>query len=238
MKIYKPKKLPVSVIILAGGKGERIGGNKLFLSVDGKFLVESLIEKMSSAFDEVLLCIGNGECEKVKSAFYPLLKFYSVKIVEDRRPGRGPIEGLYSGLNAMNNEWGFLFGCDMPNPQEAVIHYMWNRTVELSEEHKVSVACIDNHLMPLHAFYHKDCSYFINSLIEYVESECDIMEDDDMLQSLRERKGFNRRLRLKSFYDRTKVIEIDESELAIIPGWRKSFAGFNTVNELKSALSL
>ena len=238
MKISKSEKLPVSVIILAGGKGERIGGNKLFFSVGGKFIVESIIEKMSGAFDEVLLCVGNGESEKVKNVFHPLLQLYSVKLVEDRRPGRGPIEGLYSGLNAMNNKWGFAIGCDMPGTQEAVINFMWTRTVDLSEEYKVSVACLDGHLMPLHAFYHKDCSYYINSLIEYVESECNAMEDDDMLQSQRDRKGFNSKLKLKSFYCCTKVNIIEESELAIIPGWRKSFTGFNTLEELKSALCL
>jgi molybdopterin-guanine dinucleotide biosynthesis protein A len=172
----------------------------------------------------------------VKNVFCQLLQFYSVSIIEDRHPGRGPIEGLYTGLNAMSSEWGFLIGCDMPSPQEKVIHYMWNRTIELSEEYKVSAACIDDYIMPLHAFYHKDCSYNINSLIEYVESECNAMEGDDGLQSPSEGKGFNSRLKLKSFYCSTKVNIISESELATIPGWRKSFTGFNTLEELKSAL--
>ena len=237
MRVNKSGKLPASVIILAGGKGERIGGNKLFFSANGKYLVESLIEKMSGTFDEVLLCIGNGEYEKVKSIFNPLLQHYSVKLVEDRRSGRGPIEGLYTGLNAMSNEWGFLIGCDMPNPQEAVINYMWERTIGLSEEYKVSVACYDDHLMPLHAFYHKDCSYLIYSLIEYAESERSATEDDYRLQSLGERKGFNSKFKLKYFYSVTTVNVIEESELATIPEWKESFAGFNTVNELKSVIS-
>jgi len=229
----KTNELPVSAIILAGGKGERIGGNKLFISLDGVYLVELLIKKLSLIFDEVLLCVGNGESETVLSAFSPLLELYSVDLVEDRSPGRGPIEGLYAGLYAMSTEWGFLMGCDMPNPQEPVINYMWSRTVSLSEDYKVSAARFDNHIMPLHAFYHKDCSYHINSLIE---SECNVTETESKLQGSDKNCNFNRKLSLKSFYCCTKVNIIEENELSIIPGWRKSFAGFNTEKELKSML--
>jgi molybdopterin-guanine dinucleotide biosynthesis protein A len=223
-------KLPVSAIILAGGKGERIGGNKLYLSLDGVYLVEFLIEKMSLIFGEVLLCVGNGESETVLNTF-PLFKSYSINLIEDRIPGRGPIEGLYSGLKAMSSKWGFLIGCDMPSPQEAIIQYMWSRTASLNEEFKVSAARYDGHLMPLHAFYHRDCSNYISSIIE---SESNAMEDESKLHGLQKKSGFNRRLSLKSFYYRTSINIIEENELSTIPGWRKSFTGFNTENELKS----
>jgi molybdopterin-guanine dinucleotide biosynthesis protein A len=231
----KSEKLPASAVILAGGKGERIGGNKLFLSLDGIYLVESLIKKMSIIFDEVLLSVGNGESEAVLNAFYPLFQSYSVNLVEDRTSGRGPIEGLHAGLSAMNSKWGFLIGCDMPSPQEVVIHHMWNKTVELSEEYKVSVARFDGYIMPLHAFYHKDCSRYINSSIENAESECAV-EDESKLHDSRNRHSFSRSLNLKSFYCCTKINVIEETELSIYAGWRRSFAGFNTDNELKSIL--
>jgi molybdopterin-guanine dinucleotide biosynthesis protein A len=230
------KKLPVSAIILAGGKGERVGGNKLFLSVDGVYLVTPMIEKMSRIFDEILLCLGNGESEAVTEAFFPILQFYSVTLIEDNTPGRGPIGGLSVGLNAMSNNWGFLIGCDMINPQEAVIHFMWSRTVDLSEEYKVSAARFDNYIMPLHAFYHQDCSSHVNSSIEQAESECDATDDENESRRKIERSNFNSKLKLKSFYSRTKINIIEEYELSIIPGWKKSFAGYNTDKELKSML--
>jgi molybdopterin-guanine dinucleotide biosynthesis protein A len=230
----KTEKLPVSAIILAGGKGERIGGNKLFISLDGFYLVESLIEKVSLIFDEVLLCVGHGESEAINSSFYPLLQTFSVNLIEDRSLGRGPIEGLCSGLSAMKSIWGFLIGCDMPSPQEAVINYMWSRTCCKSEEYKVSVARLDGYLMPLHAFYHKDCSYHINSLIEHVESECNATEGMRKLHDSEKRSGFDSRLNLKSFYCRTNINIIEENELSVMPAWKKSFAGYNTDEELKS----
>jgi molybdopterin-guanine dinucleotide biosynthesis protein A len=229
------EKLPVSGLILAGGKGERIGGNKLFLSVDGVYLVESLIKRMSLIFNEVMLCAGYEESEVVQNAFFPLLKFYSVKLIEDRASGRGPIEGLCSGLNAMNNVWGFLIGCDMPIPQEAVILYMWSRTVALNEEYKVTVARYDDYLMPLHAFYHKDCSRYINSMIEQVESDSSVSDESKRFDSEQTDKS-KKNLRLKSFYSRTKINVIEENELSIIPGWRRSFAGYNNDDELNSIL--
>jgi molybdopterin-guanine dinucleotide biosynthesis protein A len=231
----KSEKLPVSAIILAGGKGERIGGNKLFLSVGGIYLVESLIVRMSFIFDEVLLCVGKGESDTVLNTFSHLTRFYSVGLVEDRSSERGPIEGLYTGLNAMSNEWGFLIGCDMPSPQEMVIRHMWSRTVSLCEEYKVTAARYEGHIMPRHAFYHEDCSYYISSLIEQVESDCEATENEKELQDLGIR-SFNRKLNLKSFYCQTKVNLIEENDLAEIPGWRRSFAGYNTENELYSMI--
>ena len=232
----KSEKLPVSAIILAGGKGERIGGNKLFLSLDGIFLVESLIKKMSLIFDEVLLCVGNGESETALGAFSSLLQFWSVTVIEDRSSERGPIEGLYAGLYAMSNKWGFLIGCDMPSPQEVVIRYMWSRTANLNEEYKVSVARFDDNLMPLHAFYHKDCSYYINSLIEQIESDYNVMNNEGRQQALKRIGKLKRELKLKSFYCYTKINIIEEIELSTIPGWKKSFVGYNTDKELESIM--
>ena len=223
----KSKKLPVSAVILAGGRGERIGGNKLFLSWDGIFLVEPLIKKMSLIFDETLLCVGHGESGAVLDTFHALFQLYSVNLVEDRSSGRGPIEGLYMGLDAMSGEWGFLTGCDMPNPQEAVIRYMWDRTAK-DEGYKVFAARFDGYIMPFHAFYHKDCSCHINSLIERVESE------SGGVSQAESRGAFRRELRVKSFYSRTKVNVIEEDELSAIPGWRRSFSGYNTDEEFKS----
>ncbi|MCL1875326.1 MAG: molybdenum cofactor guanylyltransferase [Synergistaceae bacterium] len=227
-------KLPVSALILAGGKGERIGGNKLFLSLDGAFLAEPLVEKMSRVFDEITLCVGNGESDAIHNAFHPIIQYYSVNLIEDRSPGRGPIEGLRMGLQAMSNEWSFLIGCDMPRPQEAVMRYIWNRTLDLSEEYKVSAARIDGHLMPLHAFYHKDCTSYIDYSIEQAESECGAVIDTCKTRRFKERSSFNSKLKLKSFYDRVRINVVEENELSIIPGWRSSFRGFNTDKELKS----
>jgi molybdopterin-guanine dinucleotide biosynthesis protein A len=237
VKTNKSEILPVSAVILAGGRGERIGGNKLFLTIDGIFIIESIIEKMSQIFNEILICVGKGESETVQNAFSALFKFYSVILVEDRFHRIGPIEGLYEGLNAMNNAWGFLLGCDMPSPQEAVVRYMWRRTVDLSEEYEVSAANLNGYLMPLHAFYHKNCSYYINSFIERFGSECNVTANDGGLMGSTKRNScntFNEKLKLKSFYCCTKVNIIEENELAVIPGWRKSFTSFNTDKELKS----
>lgn len=226
--------LPCSALILAGGKGERIGGNKLFLYIDGVLLAEPLIEKMSGIFDEVLLCVGNGETKIVLSALRPIIQYYSVSLVEDSIRGRGPIEGLRAGLQTMRNKWGFLIGCDMPKPQEAIIRYMWNRTVNLSEEYKVSAARLDDNIMPLHAFYHKECLPHIESSIEQAESECDADADGNELPRFKGVYGFNSKMKLKSFYYRTSICVIEENELSVIPGWKSSFAGYNTDKELKS----
>ena len=209
------KRLPVSLLLLAGGRGRRMGGNKLYLTHEFSFLVENLLVRMSPLFSDIVLCIGSKEGETVKKLMSPLLEKYQIKLAEDRAAERGPLEGLHQGLNTMESEWGFLFGCDMPTPQEAVIRQIWSQT---PPEAQVSAVRLDGYVMALHAFYRKDCTPTIDTAIT---------------QGMKEKRGG---ARIISFYDQIKLHVVDEKSLAILPGYKKSFANFNTPEELRKVI--
>lgn len=201
--------LKSSCLLLGGGRGSRIGGNKLFLSLGGMPLIYALLDRLSHIFDEIVICAGHGE----KGAFYESFGAIDfITVIEDRAEGRGPIEGLYCGLSAMRSEWGFLFACDMPSPNEEVIRRMWTMTEGIESD--VSAARVDGHVDAVHAFYKITCLPHIQRAI---------LKADGVMP-------FN--LKIKAFYDEVKVNIIEERLLAVVPGYRSSFKGFNTQNEL------
>ena len=207
----KNSHLPISALLLAGGRGTRMGGNKLFLAQDGAPLLAGLIARLAPIFQEIVFCVGHGESERAKTFLSPYIDGAGVVFAEDRAPGRGPLEGLRQGLEAMRTDWGFLLGCDMPTPQEAVIRQMWAAT---PSDVDATVARLDGYPMSLHAFYRKSCLHHIDRV---------------MIDGPRTGRGG---AKITSFYADIRLNVIEEPTLATLPGYKKSFAGYNTQEEL------
>lgn len=193
-----------------------MGGNKLFLSLDGVPLFQIVAEKLARIFDEIIVCLAESEFDFFTKIFAPLLENLPLKICRDRHEGLGPIEGLACGLAAMSNEWGFLFACDMPTPNIEVIKRIWS-----AKDNRTDVIAprLDGHVNAIHAFYKKSCYGHIENHIKNAKL------------TKNAQPPFN--LRIKVFFDDVKVKIIEERSLEFIPGYRSSFEGFNTEEELR-----
>lgn len=94
----------ITLAILAGGRGERLGGaEKGLLRVGGRTLVERQLA-LASGMREVLLVTP-------RPAPYAALP---VRLVTDEQEGRGPGAGLVVALAAARTPWVLVLGCDMP----------------------------------------------------------------------------------------------------------------------------
>jgi molybdopterin-guanine dinucleotide biosynthesis protein A len=92
-------------IILAGGKSRRMGGrDKAFLELDGRPLIEIVVERVRCVCAEVLIVAGDTR---------PYAGL-GVPLVEDRFQGVGVLGGLHAGLEAASHELSLVVGCDMP----------------------------------------------------------------------------------------------------------------------------
>jgi len=99
-----PEYPDVTLAIIAGGKGERLGGvAKGLLVVDGRPVLEHLLA-LSPLFGDVLL---------VANAPAPYARF-NVRTVGDAIPGRGAPGGVHAALEAARTEWVLAVACDMP----------------------------------------------------------------------------------------------------------------------------
>ncbi len=94
----------ISAIILAGGKGSRLGGiDKGMLEINGKTLVELAIARIAPHASEILISANRN------LDFYSRLGF---KVVLDE--GCGPLCGLRSGMLEAKCAYVLSLPCDTP----------------------------------------------------------------------------------------------------------------------------
>jgi len=198
--------LPVTVVILAGGAGKRIGKKKLYLSVGGKSLIDETLVRVSSVFPEVLLSCSPEDFEIIKRREIPSRYFELIhEILPDSRSCAGPLEGLLQGLKRASHDWIFLVGSDMPSLMENVIRHIWASREPASD---VVVPLLDGYMEPLHAFYSRTCLGPVEHAVESGQRK------------------------VTSVFKDLHVTLVEEDLLHPIPGYRESFRNINTCDQL------
>ncbi len=97
-------------IILAGGDSKRIGTDKGLLDLDGKPLVQYVIESLKSVVDEVIVVVGAEE----RIPLYWQVVDDDVKVVADMYDEGSPLIGLMTGLTNASGDYAVVAACDMP----------------------------------------------------------------------------------------------------------------------------
>lgn len=197
--------LPMTGIVLAGGKSSRMGHNKALMEWQGQTLIERTLQVLRSVFSEVLI-----------SANDPVLyESLGERIIPDRYLNRGPIGGLYSSLQEAQFEYAFFVACDMPFLSADIIRFLANftgcnsdRQSSKESESPVVVPDVDR-LHPLHAFYPKGCLPLI------------------------EKKLKANRLKLLELYGEYPVLTIRKEEFQVFPQIERYFYNVNTPEEWK-----
>lgn len=124
-----------TLIVLAGGRGRRMGGvDKSRLLLEGRTFLDRILDRLGPLFDETLIAGGPG--------------------LPDLHPGGGPTQGVAAGLAAMAGEVAFVCACDMPHVQPRVVQ----RLLERLGPREAVVPVLDGRPQPLHAVYRRSCA--------------------------------------------------------------------------------
>lgn len=137
------KKMAASCLILAGGKGRRLTPDKPLLEINNQTIIERTANVVVPLFDEVILVTNTPE----KYAFLRL------PMVTDQRQGRGPLMGIYSGLQRIKHKTAFVCAADMPFLDEEIIRAQFLEFGAFD----IVVPCPKKRPEFLHAFYHRRC---------------------------------------------------------------------------------
>lgn len=106
--------IPYAVIVLAGGRGARLGGvDKSTLSVAGRPLMTVLLEATSAAVAQVV----------VGDPAVPLRP--GVLVTQEDPPAGGPAAGVVAGLAALQTAgvdapWTLVLACDLPGAADGI----------------------------------------------------------------------------------------------------------------------
>ena len=137
----------VTGIVLAGGMSRRLGRDKAVETIEGQSLISRVLDSLSPVAQELVVVVNNHEREE------ELALPDSVVVAVDIYPDTGSLGGIFTGLSASSNHWGFVVACDMPFLNLELLEYL------LSQRggHDVVVPVIDHRPEPTHAAYSRVC---------------------------------------------------------------------------------
>ena len=138
-------------IVLAGGKGKRLGG-KLSKTIGGRTLLQRVIDSLSLLSEEILVVIAQGQPNPPGAT----------KVVVDFYPSGGALGGIYTGLVRARSLYSLVTAGDMPFLNPFLLRYL----VQLSPGFDVVIPRVEGKLEPLHAIYSKNCLAPIQQRIE------------------------------------------------------------------------
>jgi molybdopterin-guanine dinucleotide biosynthesis protein A len=136
---------PASVVILAGGRSQRLGRDKSLLPLGGEPLLARTVARLAPLSDDLIVVTNHAD------RYEPL--GLPVRLVPDQRPGLGALMGIYSGLRAARHPLALAVACDMPFLNVSLLRYM----LALAPDHDVVIPRLDGFLEPLHAVYGCAC---------------------------------------------------------------------------------
>ena len=108
------KSVPVTGVILAGGKSRRMGRNKALLPLGDSPLIVHVIRCMRLVTDELLLITNNP-------AEYAHL---GLPMHSDRVPDTGALGGIYTGLTHASYDAVLCVACDSPFLQPKLLTHL------------------------------------------------------------------------------------------------------------------
>jgi molybdopterin-guanine dinucleotide biosynthesis protein A len=150
-----------SAIILAGGRGKRMGyREKSMMIINGKPLVTYVIKSLENVVDEIIISVRDKVQGELLGTILPGYTY-----AYDEFENKGPLSGILGGLTLCRNEFCFIAACDMPFINEDVVKMLFR----LSKSHDAAIPrWEDGFLEPLHAVYR--CGPMIRETRKAIES--------------------------------------------------------------------
>ena len=148
--------MDISCIVLAGGRGLRMGRDKALETVGSRSLLQRVVSNLSLFNGEIIIVTATEQSP------LPPVEYPKLRIVTDTYPGKGALGGIYTGLTTSDLFHNLVVACDMPFLNHDLLCYM----MQLSPSFDVVVPRLGNMVEPLHAVYSKDCLVSIETLLK------------------------------------------------------------------------
>lgn len=122
-----------------------------------KYLIDYILDKLVSIFEEVIVVTNNPE--KIKHRQDILIKQDA-----DHWKGMGPLVGIYTGLSLIKTDKAFITACDMPLTNIKIIAQLVHNFIKLNTHALISR--FNNKIEPLLAIYSTQCIQPIRHMLE------------------------------------------------------------------------
>lgn len=138
----KEAPLPITGVILAGGRATRMGGvDKGLVTVAGRPMVEHIIERLKSQTAALLINANRSHDQYAR---------YDLPVVADRIGDyAGPLAGMASGLQSATTPWIISVPCDSPLVPSDLVARLW--AARQQEQADLAVAFAEARMQPVFA---------------------------------------------------------------------------------------
>lgn len=197
-------------VVLCGGRSVRMGSPKAWLDFGGERLLQRVVRRVAEVAAPVVVVAAPGQDVP------PLPE--AIAIVRDAVEGRGPLQGIAAGLEALADraEAAFVSSTDAPFLHPSLIRRL---AALRGEAYDIAVPRAEGHHHPLCAVYGMNARAAIAALLAAD------------------------RLRLSSLFDRVRTLVADEAllladpELLAADPELRSLRNVNTPEEYAAALA-
>ena len=133
-------RVPISAIILSGGRASRMGGaDKGLVIFQQKPLIQHVIERLTPQVDEILI---NANRE------LPSYERFSLAVLQDETPDFiGPLAGFSLGLQHAKNDYLLTVPCDSPLLPQDLAQRLITKLIEQQAE--IAVASSNGNAHPV-----------------------------------------------------------------------------------------
>lgn len=202
-----------SAIILAGGRGRRMGMiEKALLEFEGKTILERLLESLFRAVDEVILSVRDTSQKEKLILVREKFSDREIRFCFDTLEDAGPLEGIRAGLLESRAEYSFVCAGDMPFVNSKTVDLLF----EKASGHDAALPkWKDEKFEPLHAVYSRKLIPEIEKAFE--KGRCSV---------------------LTPVFEMKDVVFVEVSEIRVIDPELRTFVNINTIDEMQRIIGL
>ena len=140
--------MEATLLLLAGGRSERMGEPKGLLEVEGRSLLRWQLDRLAPSFAASLVSVADSGTP------LPGDLPQGVRLVHDLHRERGPLAGIEAGLAAAATDAVFALAVDLPHaPVELAA-----RLLEASAGHDAAVPLVEGRPEPVAAVYRQSAA--------------------------------------------------------------------------------
>lgn len=143
-----------SIVIQAGGRSERMGQDKGLVSLNGKPLVQHILDQVDDLSTDIFIISNTPQT----------YQRFALPVYPDLIQGIGALGGIYSAVHYASLEYCLILACDMPFINRELIELL----LDLSPGYDVVIPRLqaDEFAEPFRALYSKRCLAAIEKAIQ------------------------------------------------------------------------
>ena len=158
-----------TAVILVGGKSSRMGyKDKYSLKFKNQRFIDCITEKLD-CFESIIISVNQNQD----------LDDFKYKSFVDEIKEIGPIGGIYTAMNNIENDILFICTCDMPNISKELVYELYSN---FDYKYDCIIATINGKIQPLFGIYQKrikdkvkenidESNYKIKNLLDKVNTK-------------------------------------------------------------------